>query len=472
MHRRLVEALYDARALTLKAAAPALKLRRRRYRGLPVVRYEPMPEAQPRPLEGYPDRLWYPEGATATFHLRSPHAENRLVVQRVTGPGTYEATATLPFGRAEQPLPADAPSKGCGWTPTLRLPLDERFRTGYYRAVIVSDEASAEETEGSAITFLVGPVRPRNRVAVLAPTATWLAYNPWGGQSLYHNELAPETTYFASAARPNTALGWAADHHIHAVRVEAHGYHWLDGEVGADLYPDRTLATPEVLAPYRLLVVLYHMEYVSEAMHRGLRTLVDRGRSLLALGGNQVYWRIRWRDEPAGIECRKDATAFETGPGRGGLWRHTSRPEDRLLGVRFTDPGTGTYAPYRVADAAHWLYEGLGVAEGEVFGQTGITPYPICGDETDTTTALSGLGAEVVARGLNRAEAVDGDYTVWRPDDPAWDGAAGGAIALTPRSSRHAVLATGAIHSASGLGTDRVFTGLVRNYLRRYGAYS
>lgn len=471
MHRRLVERLYDARALTLRAAAPALALRRRRYRGAPVVRYAPMPEAQPRPLEGYPDRLWAPEGATVTFHLRSPYVENRLVVQRVTGPGTYEPVASLPFGRTEQPLPPGAPATGCGWAPTLRLPLDERFRTGYHRAVVASDEASADAIEGSAISFLVGPVRPRSRVAVIAPTATWLAYNPWGGRSLYHNEQATETTYFASAARPNPALGWAPDRHIHAIRVEAHGFNWLDGEVGADLYPDWALETPDVLAPYRLLVLLYHAEYVSDAMHRSLRQLVDRGRSLLALGGNQVYWRIRWLDDRAGIECRKDATAFATGPGRGGLWRHTAHPEDRLLGVRFTDPGTGTYAPYRVADAGHWLYDGLDVAEGDLFGHTGVTPFPLCGDETDAPTALSGLGAEVVARGLNRAAAVDGDYTVWQSGDPAWDGTAGGAIALTPRSDRHAVLATGAIHSASGLGVDRVFTGLLRNFLQRYASY-
>jgi hypothetical protein len=472
MDRRLVEALYSARGLALRVAAPALTVYRLRYRGLPVIRYAPMPEAQPRPLEGYPSRLWYPEGATATFHLRSPYAENCLVVQQVAGPGRFERVAAPSFGHTEQPLPPDAPAHGCGWTPTLHLSLDERFRPGYYRAVIEAEGASAGEIEGSAVTFLVGRERPKNHVAVLAPVATWLAYNPWGGQSLYHNERSSETTYFASAARPNPALGWYSVENIHAMRAEANAFTWLDTECGADLYPDWALEEPGLLAPYRVLVLSYHCEYVSDAMYQGLRGLVDGGRSLLALGANHVFWRILWRPEHIGIECRKDGTPFETGPGRGGLWRHTAHPEDRLLGVRFTAPaGIGTYAPYRVTDASHWLYEGLDVTSGEVFGRTGITPLPICGDETDEPTALSGLAAEVVASGLNRAGAVDGAYTVWREEDPAWDGAAGGTIALTPRSDHHAVLSTGAIHSASGLGADRVFTGLVRNFLRRYGAY-
>ena len=71
----------------------------------------------------------------------------------------------------------------------------------------------------------------------------------------------------------------------------------------------------------------------------------------------------------------------------------------------------------------------------------------------------------VVARGLNRPDAVDGDDTLWQPRDSARDGSAGGTTALTPLSDRHAVLATGAIHSPSGLGADSVFTHVVRRFL-------
>ena len=194
-----------------------------------------MPEARPRELEGYPLRLWAPAGEPRAFCLRSPHPENVLVVERYAGPGLFvgddpqfEEVARLPFGLAEQPVPHDAPAAGCGWTPTVTA-RTAGWRQGTYRAHVWAPGASAEAVRQSAVTFLVGPAAPGARVAVLAPVSTWLAYNPWGGQSLYHNERGPETTTFASAHRPNPALGWEPTGAIHAMRAEAPAHDWLDG---------------------------------------------------------------------------------------------------------------------------------------------------------------------------------------------------------------------------------------------------
>lgn len=432
-----------------------------------------MPEAQPRPLEGYPANLWAPAGETRSFHLSSLHASNTLVVERYAGPGdaegeaAFETIAQVPFGGSTPETPPASPATGCGWPETLALDT-AGWRQGTYRARIESPDATAEAERQSAITFLVGPPEPRHRLAVFAPVTTWLAYNPYGGQSLYHNEHGDATTVWAHAHRPNAALGWDPVGSIHAMRAEAPAYAWFDGEVGADLYPDWMLEHPERLASYDALAVVYHAEYASDAMLDGLSQLVEGGRSLLAIGGNQLYWRVRWDEAHHAIECRKDSTRFTDGA-RGGLWRRRGRPEDEILGIRFTDPGTGTYAPYRVEDAGHWLFDGLDVSDGDLFGHRGTTPLPICGDETDTPTRLSGLRAEVIARGLNRPDAVDGDFTLWHREHPDWDGSAGGTIAWTPLSDTHGVLATGAIHSSSGLGADAVFTGVVRNALRRMG---
>ena len=463
MNRRLLRPAFAARRASAALVDP---LRRWRHRGAAVVRTLPMAEARPRPLEGYPDKLWAPAGEPRAFHLRSPHDANTLVVERYRAPGQFEAVAHAPFGRQQPETPPDAAARGCGWPETLALDT-AGWAQGTYRARIEAPEATAEAVRQSAITFLVGPSAPAGRVAVLAPVTTWLAYGPYGGQSLYHNEHGPETPTHVHSHRPNPALGWDGVGATHAMAAEAPVHAWLAAQVGADLYPDWMLEHPETLAGYDALALAYHCEYTSDAMLDGLRVLLDGGRSLLALGGNQLYWRARWDDAHTAVECRKDGSRFSDGA-RGGLWRHRGRPEDEMLGVRFTPPGTGTYAPYRVERARHWLFDGLGVADGDLFGLRGTTPLPICGDETDAPTALAGLAAEVVARGLNRARAVDGDYTLYQRGHPAWDGSAGGAIALTERSARHAVLATGAIHSASGLGADPVFSGVVRAFLNRY----
>ncbi|MGB3541339.1 N,N-dimethylformamidase beta subunit family domain-containing protein [Rubrivirga sp.] len=465
MTRRALEAAFALRNAGTAALDP---LRRWRHRGAAVVHTEPIAEAQPRELEGYPTQLWAPSGDRRGFHLRSPHADNTLVLERYlespragAANGSFLEVGRETFGANPQADAPAAPVSGCGWPVALEVETDG-WAQGTYRARIETDGADLEDA--SPITFLIGPAEPSARVAVFAPVSTWLAYNPYGGQSLYHNERGPETTIWAHAHRPNPALGWDPVGVIHSMRAEAPVHAWLDLEVGADLYPDWMLEHPERLESYDVLALASHCEYASDAMVDGLRSLVKGGRTLLALGGNQLYWRVRWNAEHTQVECRKDGSRFQDGT-RGGLWRQRGKPEDALLGVRFTPPGTGTYAPYRVEDAGHWLMRGLEVENGDLFGLEGTTPLPICGDETDAPSRTSARAAEVVARGLNRPDAIDGDYTIWHRRDPAWDGSAGGTIAWTPFSDRHGVLATGAIHSPSGLGRDAVFTGIVRNAL-------
>ena len=450
-------------------AAPALRWR---HRGAPVVHHRPLPEATPRALEGYVTPVWAPAGAERAVHLRSPHPATELLVERYAGYDAgapdgqrFEPVARRPAGRHQPETQADERA-GCGWPVSLRL--DTRgWRQGTYRATLRAPEADAETVRQSAITFLIGPAAPGARVAVLAPVTTWAAYNPWGGRSLYHNEIDGTVPVWASLARPNPALDWSPVGAMHAMAAEAPVHAWLDAQVGADLYPDWMLEQPDRLAGYDLVVLAYHCEYASDAMRDGLDRLLAGGASLLALGGNQLYWRVRWDAAHTCVECRKDASRFADGA-RGGLWRRRGRPEDDVLGVRFAPPGTGTYAPYRVEDAGHWLFDGLDLADGDLFGHHGTTPLPLCGDETDAPTWLTRASAQVIARGLNRPDAIDGPYTLWHPRDPAWDGSAGGTIAWTPRSPTQAVLATGAIHSASGLGADPVFTHVVRRFLDRY----
>ena len=469
MTRRSTRALAALRRAGLATAAPLLRWR---HRGASVVHHRPLPQAQPRELEGYASRVWAESGVPRAFHLRSPHADNALVVERYAGHGEHDArfepVARVPFGASQPEVPRDAPSDGCRWPVTLTLDT-AGWRQGTYRATTEAPDADAEDIRQSAVTFLVGPAEPGARVAVLAPVTTWAAYNPYGGKSLYHNEIDDTTPVYAHTHRPNPALGWEAVGAMHALAAEAPAFAWTDREVGADLYPDWALEHPDRLAGYDVVVLAYHCEYASDAMRDGLDRLVAGGASLLALGGNQLYWRARWDAEHTRLECRKDGSRFLAG-GRGGLWRRRGRPEDEVLGVRFTAPGTGTYAPYRVEDASHWLFAGLDVADGDLFGQSGTTPLPICGDETDAPTWLTRGTAHVVARGLNRPDAIDGDYTLWQPRTPAWDGSAGGTIALTTLSTNQAVLATGAIHSPSGLGADPVFSHLVRRFLERYAA--
>ncbi|AMM50241.1 hypothetical protein TH61_02305 [Rufibacter sp. DG15C] len=424
------------------------------------------PDMVPQPLEGYAHQLFYTPGQTIQFHLKALQPGNRLLLQCRTAAETWELVTEYSFGEIVQPETLEEAQQGCHWIVVWEYALPHDQPQGYYRALLVNEALNLS----SDIHFIVGSAQPTSQVAVLAPVTTWLAYNAYGGQSLYRNAVAPANVSLVSALRPNTALTYSrSNSHQHDLRIESHIFYWFAEHYQADLLPDYWLeAHPEKLASYQVLVLAYHAEYFSEAMYLTLQKLVwQKGKSLLSLGGNQVYWQVRWHQNFTQVECPKNGSFFQNSPKRGGLWRHTSTPESKLLGGNFTEAGMGTYAPYQVIEASHWLFENCEVKNGDVFGQAGIDGLPICGDETDKTTWSSPENTVVLARGLNKTIATS-DVEVYKQEDNAWDGTGGGEITITELSKQHAVLATGSIQSGSGLGVDKVFTQMIGNFMRRY----
>ncbi len=419
----------------------------------------------PQPLEGYSDKFFYRPGETVSFHLKADLPQNTLRLQHCgANNGWHELTERF-FDQLPQKEAVQEAQEGCHWSIGWQFTLPLTAAPGYYRALLTNPTLKGS----SEIHFLVGVSAPASKVAVLAPVTTWLAYNAYGGQSFYRNALGEGYAPLVSSLRPNTALSYSGTHPLqHNLRIEANIYHWFSRHHQADLYPDYFLeAHPDLLATYQVLVLAYHAEYFSEKMYTALRNLVfQQHKPLLALGGNQVYWQVRWHQNFTQLECRKNASFFQNEAKRGGLWRHTPHPEAQLMGAHFTEPGMGTYAPYQVLQPAHWLFEGTHVKKGDRFGEKGLDNVPICGDETDKTTWSTPAHTLVLAKGLNKTSA--GAETVHKEKDAAWDGTGGGEITFTALSAAHAVLNTGSIQSGSGLGTDQVFTQLIQNFMRRY----
>ncbi|MGV3538481.1 MAG: N,N-dimethylformamidase beta subunit family domain-containing protein [Rufibacter sp.] len=426
------------------------------------------PDMQPQPLEGYADKLFYLPGQLISFHLKALHSGNRLLLQRRSFEGAWEHLTEYSFDQLPQPENFEEAQNGCHWSVSWTYTLQAQAMPGYYRAQLLNPGLPAP----AEIHFLVGSAAPKATVAVLAPVSTWQAYNAYGGQSLYRNAIAAEVVPFVSTQRPNTALTYhRTTGHQHDLQIESQIYNWLSQHFHADLYPDYYLeAYPEIFSKYQVVVLAYHAEYFSVKMYTALRELVfQQKKSLLALGGNQVYWQTHWHQDFTRLECRKNGSFFQNSSKPGGMWRHTRHPEATLLGAQYTETGLGTYAPYQVLEPDHWLFENTDLTAGELFGESGIDGLPICGDETDKLTWSSPSGTVVLARGLNKAPSATGEeMEVYQSQNPQWNGAGGGEIAFTELSPRHAVLNTGSIQSGSGLGVDAAFTQLIRNFVQRY----
>ncbi len=440
-------------------AVMAVLLRYYRYRFISFVRNEATPDMEPHNPEGYTDKQFYYAGETITFFLRSDSAENTLSVRKMAGPFEYREVRAVSVSRAPQAISSTASEQGCAWKPTLTMSIDDDFSVGYYQALL-TDKSSGKTFE---IYFIIGTREPAS-IVILAPVSTWTAYNTWGGKSLYQNKFQDKTVYFVSTERPNTAF--ETNHSIH---VEANIFHWFSSNYpSVSVIPDYLLEEAGHLDRCKLLVLAYHCEYISKLMHWAIRSRIVRGASLISLGANQLYWIVKWNGNHTRMECRKDLTFFEHTRFYGGMWKHHFRPQERYLGGRYNGSGMHTYAPYRLtAKHDHWILQGLGAREGDLFGLAGIDGKPICGAETDKTTRRSTKNVEIIASGMNcETESIG---IIYNQDDPRWDGSGGGEMSLMYLSNGNAVLNAAAIHSGAGLGVDPIFTGIIQNFVKRYG---
>jgi len=346
--------------------------------------------------------------------------------------------------------------------------------------------------ESYSFPWIVAPAKPRTKLAVLANTNTWNAYNNFGGRSNYINPKALPKTPTVNArqdlSRYTSATSvWAsADEEYRPLAFERpdHGNHifdnppwdassiessiqgraqcglapaewrllgWMEREgFDYDYYADAQLNDGTMpLDEYEVLVVGVHPEYWTREMFHRVEEWVHRGGRLMYLGGNGLNCEVEI--EEGNMRC----LTFDDTKGPGAL--HESRmhrtyaPEARLLGVAFTDPGVMTAAPYAVLDAAHWALEGTGLEQGESFGgksQHERVPGGASGHETDKVTPSSPKQVQVIARGEN-------------PD-------CGGAEMVYMDLGKGAVFSAGSITWVTSLFPDEKISRITANVLRRF----
>lgn len=428
-----------------------------KHRESDFLDYEDIPQMKPKSWDIYCDKPAYTKGQAIDVYIRNAEPNNFLRVEKITAAYTYEEVyQSGELSTIHQPVTNYCSIKGCDWSPTLTIPSSVFKTQGYYRVLLTKGK-------GTAFTFIISDSTTVAEVIILAPCTTWVAYNPWGGKSFYLNGLDKTNTYYLSTQRPNSALEYNKDKNIHDINVEANIFNWFSSNYTTSIYPDYILEeNSQALLDCKIIVLAYHGEYFSKKMYDSLRELINkRKKSFINLGGNQIYWKVKWHNDFKTLECRKNCAPFEGTYDFGGLWKNTVYPEKKLLGVSFSDAGTGTYAPYEVTQPNHWLFRGTNVKAGDLFGLRGINELAICGDETDkshkSTSIAKGLNAGVVAE------------TVQYPDgDLNWDKTGGGDICIKELAENQAVLATGSIQSGSGLGTDVIFTSLIKNFVEKF----
>lgn len=316
------------------------------------------------------------------------------------------------------------------WCPTLEWRVPALLPSGVYALRL---RAGATEDH---LVFFVRPTQPQSAIAMLMPTASYLAYanerfvidapgvevvtghplvlydwdyqlaaHPEWGRSSYDHHNDGAGVCYSSHLRP--IMGLRPKHRMAATNVpwqfaaDLSIVWWLEQQGhGYDIITDEDLHREGLacLAPYRVVLNGTHSEYYSERMLDATERYVAEGGRLMYLGANGYYWVVAFREEePWCMEIRKldaGSRAWQAAPGehylattgeKGGIWRNRGRPPQKLTGVGFTSEGMDQSRPYRRMPDSHdpavsWVFEGVA---STVFGDFGLGLNGAAGLEID-----------------------------------------------------------------------------------------
>ncbi len=379
-------------------------------------------------------------------------------------------------------------------------PHHTQFVTGPERSGLYYMHAKGESGAFFAFPWIVAPAAPKARVAVIASTTNWNAYNNFGGRSNYiHPEGLPDvppvnarldleryqTDGFFSFRYPNSHYppisferpepGNHVPEHTqvtdpiagrqasHLAPAEWRLFGWLEREgFEYDLYSESQLHYG-VLDPakYAVVITSVHPEYVTRRMMDKIQSWVyDQGGKFMYLGANGYSCDVEFPDETR-MRCltqmyKEDGSGYLVDPTNPACFESRMemvyRPEAALLGMTCSALGLMTGAPYRALDADHWVFAGTGLKNGDLFGTESLQercPGGASGHEMDRISRHAPPGTRLLAKGLN-------------PED------GGAEMAYYETSSGGACFGAGSITWPAALLVDSHVSRITANVLRRF----
>lgn len=384
----------------------------------------------------------------------------------------------------------DYSQTGAAWnTQGYTNPHHKQYVAGPERSGLYYFRARTAKGGSFSFPWVVAPATPTAAVAVLASTLTWNAYNSFGGRSNYINpdrlpstptvnarqELkrytdADNVTYDTDDYAPLSFDRPEWINHIdeseqvtdpiegraacHLAAAEWRLLGWLEREGFAyDYYADAQLDSGVLdLDAYRVLILSTHPEYWTRAMYDRVKAWVfDRGGRLLYLGGNGLNCEVELRN-PSAMVCRNGDERQVRSRKLESRFHLGGESEASLLGIVFDDKGIMTAAPYRVIDAAHWVFAGTDMNDGDLFGAKSL--HMRCeggasGHETDKVSPSSPPGVTRLAKGTNANSG-------------------GADLVHFETSSGGAVFSAGSITWPSSILVDHHVSAITANVIRRF----
>jgi hypothetical protein len=329
-------------------------------------------QAGPTEIEGYAGAASVAPGDTLSLYVHSS-GPYRIDVYRI---GWYDGAGGSLLGcipacdgsEAAQPQPdatldPDALEVRAPWHRTDALPIGPDWASGYYQANLVLADGRQY-----AIPFVVrGSSSAPAPLLVVVPVNTWQAYNEWGGKDLYSSPTSATRVTFDRPYKPEDGqLPWRLEYPL--VRfLEANGF-------SADYVTDVDFdADPTRLTHYHAVVFAGHSEYWTLRMRAGVENALGQGVDVAIMGGNTLYWQIRYGDDSRRelVEYRSASADPDPQPRTKTVrWRDAplNAPECSVVGEEWQGGGSESEASnrhdYTVATTTNPWFRGSGFTVG------------------------------------------------------------------------------------------------------------
>jgi hypothetical protein len=379
------------------------------------------------PVEGYVAEQGIAPGQIEKLYVNAPGA--RTVTVRVYRMGWYGGAGgrlvlqSGPLPAIGQPPCTHRFSTGlteCDWHATLSFPIPRALPSGVYVAKL--DASSGAQSD--CLFVVRSSLQPR--LLVELPTATYEAYNAWGGDSLYPGGRklvgVTGTTQGVEVSydRPYESQTGAGQFFIREVAMvrflERYGYpvsyttiESIDGD-------------PAQVQGTRALMDVGHSEYWSARAERALARARDGGTSLVFVSSDTMAWRVRFaRAGTASSQAGESdhvIVAYKETAGRDPDRAHPSgmfplggaplvgSAYDGCITPRVTRPGPPVYRYYAWAPSPNmqpsWLFAGAGVTASTRI--LGITGYELDQRTPATPPGTQLIGASAGVPCMNAAE--------------------------------------------------------------------
>lgn len=273
------------------------------------------------------------------------------------------------------------------WPISLRLHIQSGWRPGVYLAKLTAGDGYQ-----NYVPFTVRSAAPQSKYLFVHSINTDLAYNEWGGNSLYTGSTPDLKIPRAVEASLNRPFAMPGNHSLPGAQndgsgdfliweypmvkfLEQHNY-GVDYATDVDIHEH-----PGLLLKYKAVIITGHDEYWSKQMRDGYQAAVNHGVRLAVFGANTAFRPVRFEPDPKTgqpdrimVNYKSDTLDpfTKTNPqySTPAAWRlpPLNQPETELLGIAYegeTADGAAASGDLLVSDASSWVFKDSGLKNGD-----------------------------------------------------------------------------------------------------------